>query len=219
MERTTIEAIRNTDYADMHTLTYCNLDGAEYVHVVEAEITAAEEAFKASFKETVITKGAVAARRRATAMAEKAYKEAKAEHVHKSALMGTRRYNGEYTPYTRGAKIIAHSVIIEDDYEENIFEAEDKLTKFYKLVEEKAKVQKELDSIESAIECAEAEIRYMKKNYDRIVNPTKWGDDYIIEEIFEGYVASKKPFIEEQKEEATKVREKLYALEEAIFYF
>lgn len=219
MERTTIEAIRNTDYADMHTLTYCDLDGAEYVHTVEAEIAAAEEAFKASFKETVITKGAVAARRRATAMAEKAYKEAKAEHVHKSALMGTRRYNGEYTPYTRGAKIIAHSVIVEDDYEENIFAEEDKLTSYYKLVERKAGVQKELQAVEETISTYIAEIKYMKENYERIVNPTRWGDDYIIEEIFEGYVESKKPYIEEKKGEAAKLREELLALEEAIFYF
>lgn len=99
-----VEVMLHMDWDEMFLPEYNGVNGAEFPHVVAAEITAAEEAVNASIKEVIVTKAAVAARRKATAKAEKQYKAAKAEHVHKSALMGSKRYNGEYTPYKRERK-------------------------------------------------------------------------------------------------------------------
>lgn len=99
---------------------YAGISGTEFPHIIAAEIAAAEEAERASIKGVIATKAAVAARRKATAIAEKEYKEAKAEHIHKSELIGEKRYNGEYTPYKRVRKYSLIEVAyaeLEDDME------------------------------------------------------------------------------------------------------
>lgn len=98
-----------------------------------------------------------AARRAATAKAEKAYKEAKAEHIHKSALIGSRRFNGEYAPYRRERNYS----LIEEAYAEledmELLAVEEERETTLDKWETINKLNKEISSLRIKLTCLETE--------------------------------------------------------------
>lgn len=152
-----VEVMLHMDWDEMFRPEYTGVNGAEFPHVVAAEIAAAEEAAKATIKEVITTKAAVAARRKATAKAEKQYKAAKAEHIHKSALMGSKRYNGEYTPYKR----VRNYSLIEEAYMEledmELMAVEEEREATVNKWETINKLNKEISNLRIKLTCLETE--------------------------------------------------------------
>ena len=152
-----IEVMLHMDWDEMFRPEYTGVNGTEFPHVVAAEIAAAEETSKAVIKEVISTKAAVADRRKATAKKEKQYKAAKAEHIHKSELIGSKRYNGEYTPYKR----VRNYSLIEEAYMEledmELLAVEEERETTLDKWEAINKLNKEISNLRIKLTCLETE--------------------------------------------------------------
>lgn len=107
-----------------------------------------------------------AARRAATAKAEKAYKEAKAEHIHKSALIGSRRYNGLYKPYIRNNDNLITRAY-EEIEEENMF-FDDLYTEEETRAERRAYLNYLLDETDKRLAALEAQREEILKTFNNL---------------------------------------------------
>lgn len=136
---------------------YRGVNGTEFPYIVAAEIATAEEAEKAMIAEVISTKAAVADRRRATTKAEKEYKAAKAEHISKSELIGSKRYNGNYIPYKRERSYS----LIDEAYAEiedmEILKAEEERESIVNRWGAINKLNKEISNLRIKLTCLETE--------------------------------------------------------------
>lgn len=134
---------------------YDGINGKEFPYIIAEEIVAAEKAEKAVIAEIISTKAAVAARRKATFKAEKEYKAAKAEHIHKAALMGDKRYNGAYTPYKRERRYTFIEVAyaeLEDDMKLSIEEEKDDFDFIWEIISNKNDEIRECEARKASLE-------------------------------------------------------------------
>lgn len=164
------DAMLHMDLNEMFRLEYDGIDGKDFPYIIAAEITAAEEVFKAVIAEVTSAKAAAADRRRTSFKAEKEYKAAKAEHICKSALIGEKRYNGAYTPYKRVRKysFIEEAYIELEDME--ILEAEEEREDFddiWEVIFSKNDEIKECEIRKSSLEEVKtSNVNAMLENFD-----------------------------------------------------